>query len=69
MLSVRLGLDVADQLEEMGIFDASAMTPEDTRKLTDLATVQLKQEQEEAASAVQQQSAEVSSAAFGYSCF
>ncbi|CAM9095802.1 unnamed protein product, partial [Laminaria digitata] len=58
VLSVRLGLDVADQLEEMGIFDASAMTPEDTRKLTDLATVQLKQEQEEAASAAQQQSAE-----------
>lgn len=41
MLGVRLGLDVADQLEEMGIFDASTMTAEDARKLTEMAEQQL----------------------------
>lgn len=51
MLSVRLGLDVADQLEEMGIFDASTMTPEDARQLTNLATKQLAEEQANSISA------------------
>lgn len=46
VLSVRLRLDVADQLEEMGIFDASTMTAEDARTLTDLATQQLNAEKE-----------------------
>ncbi|CAM9286827.1 unnamed protein product, partial [Laminaria digitata] len=49
VLSVRLGLDVADQLEEMGIFDASTMTAEDARTLTNLATQQLIAEKEKVA--------------------
>lgn len=38
VLGARLGLDVADQLEEMGIFDASTMTQQDARELTNAAT-------------------------------
>lgn len=41
VLNVRLTLDVADQLEDMGIYNASTMTQEDTRRLTELATEQL----------------------------
>lgn len=40
VLGARLGLDVADQLEEMGIYDASNMTQEDARELTSKATEQ-----------------------------
>lgn len=49
VLDVRLGLDVADQLEDMGIYDASNLTMEDTRILVGQAITQL--EQEEAADA------------------
>lgn len=49
MLGARLGLDVADQLEEMGIYDASSMSLEDTRELIELATEQLESEEKEAA--------------------
>lgn len=47
VLGARLGLDVADQLEEMGIYDASAMTLQDTRELLKLAAVQLEEEEKE----------------------
>lgn len=49
VLGARLGLDVADQLEEMGIYDASAMTLQDTRELLKLAGEQLAEEEKEAA--------------------
>ncbi|CAN0246322.1 unnamed protein product, partial [Ectocarpus sp. 12 AP-2014] len=49
VLGARLGLDVADQLEEMGIYDASSMSLEDTRELIELATEQLESEEKEAA--------------------
>lgn len=55
-MSVRLGLDVADELEEMGIYDASTMTVEDTRLLIGRATTQL--EEEEAAEAEATKAAE-----------
>lgn len=48
VLGARLGLDVADQLEEMGIYDASSMSVEDTRELIELATEQLESEEKEA---------------------
>lgn len=41
VLGVRLGLDVAEQLEDMGIYESSALTPSDTRKLSHLAHQQL----------------------------
>eukprot|EP00903_Cladosiphon_okamuranus_P018216 g16755.t1 len=49
VLDARLGLDVADELEDMGIYDATEFTLEDIRILVGRATTQL--EQEEAAGA------------------
>lgn len=51
VLSIRLGLDVAEQLEEMGIYDAGTMTPADRRQLIELVLEQLAKDEAEAAAA------------------
>lgn len=51
VLGVRLGLDVAEQLEDMGIYDAATMTSVDARHFTCLAYKQLRKEEAEAEAA------------------
>lgn len=51
VLGVRLSLDVAEQLEDMGIYDASTMTSADVRRLTDFAQEQLRKEEASQATA------------------